>query len=233
MSRIIVSGVGNGMGCNVSSLLKSSDHEVAIISRGETGRKVAETIGAHYSRCDLMKFDDTISAVSELAKKMGGLDAVVHLAGGFFGKKETVDVVPDYFNSALNNNATTYYNVVQAALRYFPESGGSIVVISAARSVYLNSHIGYAAGKGAIDYMVRLLAHELIDRNIRVNAVSPGFIIKEKCGKGDVQDALGQVGRHDAQCVSQAVKMFVENSLVTGQILEVDAGFSSQAPSGL
>ena len=221
------------MGCNASRLLKSSGHDVAIISRGENGKNVAKEIGAHYSSCDLMKFEETARAISELSKKLDGLDAVVHLAGGFFGQKKLDEVDSAYFNSALGNNATTFYNVVQASVKHFPESGGSIVVISAARSVYMNSHVGYAAGKGAIDYMVRLLAHELLPRNIRVNAVSPGFIIKEKCGQADFQDMLGKSGRHDARYVSEAVRMLIENSIATGQILEVDAGFSSQVPSGL
>ncbi|MCL4336877.1 MAG: SDR family oxidoreductase [Candidatus Thermoplasmatota archaeon] len=233
MARIIVSGVGNGMGCNASRLLKSSGHDVAIISRGENGKKVAMELDAHYSNCDLMNFKETANAISELSKKLGGLDAVVHLAGGFFGQKKLAEVDSVYFSSALSNNANTFYNVVQGAVPHFPESGGSIVVISAARSVYMNSHVGYAAGKGAIDYMVRLLANELIPRNIRVNAVSPGFIIKEKCGQGDFQELLGKSGRHDARYVSEAVRMLIENNLTTGQILEVDAGFSSRVPSGI
>ena len=221
------------MGCNASKLLKGSGHDVAIISRGENGKKVAGEIGAHFSSCDLMNFEETSRAVSELSQKLGGLDAVVHLAGGFFGTRKVEEVDPSYFASALSNNATTFYNVVRGALPHFPESGGSVVVISAARNVYLNSHAGYAAGKGAIDYMVKLLARELAGRNIRVNAVSPGFIIKENCGSADFQDRLGKEGRHDARFVSEAVKMLVENSIATGQIFEVDAGFSSMIPRGL
>ena len=233
MSRVIVSGVGKGMGCNVSRFLKASGHEVAIISRGENGRNVARDIGAHYAGCDLMDMGDTSRAVSELAKKLGGLDAVVHLAGGFFGTRKLEEVEPEYFSSALGNNASTFYNMVEAALPYLSESGGSIVAISAARNVYMNSHVGYAAGKGAVDYMVKLLAHELAGRNIRVNAVAPGVIAKENCGTPDFQEKIGKEGRHDARFVSEAVKLFIESSIATGQILEVDAGFSSMVPSGL
>ena len=68
MSKIIVSGVGNGMGCNASRLLKSSGHEVAIISRGETGRNVAREIGAHYSSCDLM--DGTFSRARWVVRRL-------------------------------------------------------------------------------------------------------------------------------------------------------------------
>ena len=233
MSRIIVSGVGKGMGCNVSKLLKSSGHEIAIISRGETGANVAREIGAHYASCDLMNFEETSKTIADLTGKLGGLDAVVHLAGGFFGNRKLEDVEPSYFSSALNNNASTFYNVVKGSLSNFSNEGGSVVVISAARNVYLNSHAGYAAGKGAIDYMVKLLAHELAPRNIRVNAVSPGFISKENCGKADFQDKLAKEGRHDAKYVSEAVRMFVENKIATGQLLEIDGGFSSLVPSGL
>lgn len=233
MSRIIISGVGNGMGCNASRFLKSSGHELAIISRSETGENVAKELGAYYASCDLLDHSETSKAAASLTSQLGGLDAVVHFAGGFFGTKKTDEVDPPYFNSALINNATTFYNVVQASLPHFPESGGSITAISAARNVYVNSHVGYAAGKGAVDYMVKLLARDLSGRNIRVNAVSPGFIIKENCGNADFQDRLGQEGRHNARYVSEAVSMFINNSIATGQILEVDAGFSSVLPKGM
>ncbi|MEM0155311.1 MAG: SDR family oxidoreductase [Thermoplasmataceae archaeon] len=139
---------------------------------------------------------------------------------------------PAYFHSALTNNAATFYNAVEASLPLFSESGGSIVVVSAARNVYLNSNIGYAAGKGAVDYMVKILAKEFISKKIRVNAISPGFITKENCGESASQDYVGRKGRHGAISVSEAIGMFMDNNIATGQILEVDAGFSSVLPDG-
>ncbi len=233
MSKIIVSGVGTGMGCSISRFLKNSGNGVGIISRSNRGKQTADEIGAIYSRCDLMKHNDVAASYRELASKLGGLDGVVHLAGGFYSSKKPEEVDPEYFSNALNNNATTFYNVVEAALPLFPEKGGSIIVISAAKNVYMNSHLGYAAGKGAIDYMVRHLARELYTRNIRVNAVAPGFIAKENCGEPEMEEKLGVAGRHSARSVSEAINMLMFNSITTGQILEVDAGFSTMIPGGL
>ena len=233
MSKIIVSGVGPGMGCSISRLLKNSGNEVGIISRSDRGRTIADEIGVKYSRCDLGDSDATRTSFQELRGLLGGFDGVVHLAGGFYANKGSGEVNKELFTSALNNNAGTFYNVVKAALPLFPEKGGSIVVISAARSVYMNSHLGYAAGKGAIDYMVRLLARELYPRNIRVNAVSPGFIAKENCGEPASTERLGKVGRHNARSVAEAARTMLLSEIITGQILEVDAGFSSMIPGGL
>ncbi len=232
MSRIIISGVGNGMGCNVSRFLKSKNHELAIVSRGDAGAKVAKNLGTIYGKCDLLNFEDTRRTFREIVDRLGNLDGLVHLAGGYFGKTKTEEIKPEYFNSALTNNAVTFYNAIEASLPLFPERGGSIVVISAARNVYFNSNIGYAAGKGAVDYMVRLLANELIPRRIRVNAISPGFMAKENCGEGAGEDHLGRKGRHGAINVSEAVGMFIDNNILTGQILEIDAGFSLMLPDG-
>lgn len=233
MNRIIVSGVGTGMGCSISRYLKTSGNEIGIISRSEKGKNVADEIGASYASCDLMEPEDVASSFKELSSKMGGLDGVVHLAGGFYSARKPEEVDPEYFSRALGNNALTFFNAVKGALPLFPETGGSIVVISASRSVFMNSHLGYAAGKGAIDYMVRHLARELYPRNIRVNAVSPGFIAKESCGEPDVNMKLGSSGRHNARSVSEAVGMLITNNITTGQILEVDAGFSTMLPGGL
>lgn len=232
MSRIIVSGVGPGMGCSISTVLSQAGHRIAVVSRSEKGKSIAESLSAEYSQCDLSILSEVQESFKKLKESMGGLDGVVHLAGGFFSKRKNDDVDEEYFNKALNNNARTFFNVAKAAIPLL-SAGGSIVAISAARNVYTNSHLGYAAGKGAVDYMVKLLANELVPRNIRVNAVSPGFIEKDECGKPKKEEKLGISGRHDASMVARAVEMVLENRMVTGQILEVDAGFSSMTPMGL
>lgn len=232
MSRIIVSGVGPGMGCSVSTALSRAGHRIAVVSRSDRGRSIAESLSAEYTQCDLSKLSDVQESFGKLKESLGGLDGVVHLAGGFFSKRKIEDVDEEYFNKTLNNNAGTFFNVAKAAIPLLSE-GGSIVVISAARSVFTNSHLGYAAGKGAVDYMVKLLANELVPGNIRVNAVSPGFIEKENCGNSGKDEKLGVPGRHDANMVAKAVEMVLENKMMTGQILEVDAGFSSMTPMGL
>lgn len=233
MARIILSGVGPGMGCSVARLLVESGHGIGIVSRGEKGRKVASDLGTEYVSCDLGDPAETAGAFRELSTSLGGLDGLVHLAGGFFAQRKTEEVDGEFFRQALDNNAGTFFNAVGAALPLFSRNGGSIVAISAARSVYINSNMGYAAAKGAIDYMVRLLARELAPRNIRVNSVSPGFISKENCGEPEPEKGIGAAGRHSARSVAEAVNALLFNRIATGQILEVDAGFSSMPPDGL
>ncbi|MEM0155310.1 MAG: SDR family oxidoreductase [Thermoplasmataceae archaeon] len=87
MSKIIISGVGNGMGCNISRFLKSKSHELGILSRGDVGENVAKALGAFYGRCNLLDFENTKNTFSEIVHHLGKLDGVVHLAGGYFGKK--------------------------------------------------------------------------------------------------------------------------------------------------
>ena len=232
MSRIIVSGVGPGMGCSIVRLLKKNGNEVSVISRGEQGKKIAGELGVGYRKCDLMDQKSTEEAFADLAKSMGGLDSVVHAAGGFFTIRKLASVDENLFKSALLNNAVTLYNVLKVSSGLFPDSGGSIVAISAARNVYMNSHAGYAAGKGAIEYMIRALANEFVERNIRLNAVAPGFVAKEDCGSQKSPDRLGIAIRHDASYVAEAVVSLLYNHMITGQVLEVDAGFSTMIPSG-
>lgn len=232
MSKIILCGVGSGMGCNISTFLKNKGHEISIISRGENGMNIAKELGAHYAKCDLKSQKEVFNAFEKLTKAMGGLDGVVHIAGGFYGDKKIEDVDEEFFHSALTNHATTLYNVSKAASMNF-NNGGSIVVISASRNVYMNGNVGYAAGKGAVNYMVKQLSKEFAPRNIRMNAVSPGFIAKSDCGKTSISEKLIVPGRHDARFVSEAVNSLLFNEIVTGQILEVDSGFSMMVSKGL
>ena len=96
----------------------------------------------------------------------------------------------------------------------------------------MNSHAGYAAGKGAVSFTVLELAKELAPLGIRVNAVAPGFISKEDCGRSNVKGIIAN-GRHDAGPIASTVISLMNNTDITGQIIEVDFGFGIQIPNGL
>ena len=123
-------------------------------------------------------------------------------------------------------------SVAQCALNNLV-SGGSITFISAGSArVALPGTIGLAAINGAIETIIPTLAKELAP--IRVNAVSPGVIDTpwwDKMPK-EARDSIFEqtskslpvrrVGRPED--VSQAIAFLIENTFVTGTIIEVDGG---------
>ncbi len=232
MQGVIVSGVGNGMGCAIARYLSEKGFRVAVMSRSDGGKHVANMIGADFLRCDLRDPDSVREALDIFTGRGGSLDHVVHAAGGYFRKASIAETDFQFFADAVMNNAATFFNIVKAAVPLMKGKWGSITAVSAARHVYINSNPGYAAGKGAINLMVEEMAKELAPVNIRVNAVAPGFISKESCGSGAEETLLGK-GRHPAIPVAMTVHWLISGQAVTGQVVTVDSGFSLQLPDGL
>lgn len=234
MEKIILSGAGPGMSCSIARNLKEKGHVAHIFSRSEFGRDLAAELGFSYSSVDLLSSVQVKEAVDAAREKMGGLTAVVHSAGGFYGFRELHEVDEALFEDAIMNNARTFFNVVKASVPHLKENGGgSITVLTAADNVYRNGHVAYAAGKGAVTYMVKQLARELAGQNIRMNAIAPGFFNKKGCLEPVPEQDLLMKGRYSGVHIATAVSYLIESRLVTGQILEVDGGHSSMVESGL
>ncbi|MEM3676391.1 MAG: SDR family oxidoreductase [Thermoplasmataceae archaeon] len=228
MLRVIVAGVGPGMGCSIAKILRSRSYDVSIISRSEFGEKLAGELGAHYKRCDLTNFAEVRECIGELAGKMGGVDALVHCAGGFYSKEKLEQVTSDFLHKAIQNNVETLFNTVQAVFPFMKKNGGSIVAITAAKNVYLNGNVAYAAAKGSVAYLVRKLAAELAPNNIRVNSIAPGFISKDDCGTLPADRILLRKDRYPSISIAMAVDHLLSNPIITGQDIEVDGGVSTQ-----
>ncbi|MDG6940244.1 MAG: SDR family oxidoreductase [Nitrososphaerota archaeon] len=227
MKSVIVAGVGPGIGGMTARYLASRGYRLALISRSDYGREVAEETASWHARCDLLDPAETAKAIVSAAGALGGADAVVHAAGGYYARKALDETDDGFFTASLLNNVKTFYNVVRASAPYFKKRGGGVIVaFSAAPNVYLHSHAGYAAGKGGVEFMVRLFAKELAGDGIRVNCVSPGFFAKTGGQPVRSQEPLQKTGRYSPIHVAQAVEFLIEDDIMTGQSVVVDGGAS-------
>lgn len=234
MEKVILSGTGQGMSCSIARVLKEKGYSAHLFSRSEFGEDLAKELGFSHSKVDLLSYSEVKESVDTAIDKMQGLTAMVHAAGGFYGFKEVDGVDEMLFEDALMNNAKTFFNIVKASVPYLSDmGGGSITVLTAAPNVFTNGHIGYAAGKGAVTYMVKQLARELSGQNIRVNAIAPGFFDKQGCLAPKKEQGLLMKGRYSGIHIANAVSYVIESRLLTGQIIEVDGGHSSIIGPGL
>jgi 3-oxoacyl-[acyl-carrier protein] reductase len=126
-------------------------------------------------QADMSKAADVKRSFETTKTSLGVPNVLVNNAGTF--KFEPIqDVTEAEFHHHFDLNVLGAILAIQEALNYFPAEGGSIVNISsiASESPVANSSL-YAATKGALDTLTEALARKLGPRNIRVNAVAPGY----------------------------------------------------------
>ena len=136
------------------------------------------------------------------------------------------------WDAVINTNLTGAYNVTQPVIKVMmKQRSGAIVNMASIVGVYGNAgQANYAAAKAGLIGFTKSLAKELASRNIRVNAVAPGFILTDMTKDLDSEKItehipLKRLG--DASDIAQAVKyLSVDATYVTGQVLQVDGGLT-------
>jgi NAD(P)-dependent dehydrogenase (short-subunit alcohol dehydrogenase family) len=240
--RALVVGGGSGIGLASARLLAADGARVTLAGRTLSKLEDAATglrdgvpgaeIGV--SVCDVLIGDDVRRAV-DVAAGDDGLDIAVTVPGG--GPYSPVlGYGDDDFDTAIRANVRPQFLAIKYAGSSMVRSGGgSIVAISSTVAFFpMPFNAGYAAGKTAVDMLVRIAADELGGADVRVNAVRPGLTetdTTERLVGNDAirerfleQQPIKRLGRPDD--IAQAVRYFAgpESSWVTGQCLTVDGG---------
>ena len=126
---------------------------------------------------DLTDPDAAIAALEKAHAQLGGLDALLNIAGGF--RWETVqDGSPATWTDLYRLNVATTLNASRAAIPYLRASAaGRIVNVGAAGALKVALGMGaYAASKGGVHALTQALGEELKGEDITVNAVLPSII---------------------------------------------------------
>ncbi|MGH2417570.1 MAG: SDR family NAD(P)-dependent oxidoreductase, partial [Candidatus Limnocylindria bacterium] len=173
MSRVLVTGASGQAGGGVVEAFLAAGWQVTGTTRGSAPNDAAA--GVSWVSMDLADEASARAGTAQAVERMGGLDAVVCLAGGF--RLTPIDASSwDDFAGVIDLDYRPTVVTVLAALPHLGE-GGSIVTIGAkaAQSPGPRSS-GYAAAKAGVIAFSASLAAELRPRGIRVNCVLPGTI---------------------------------------------------------
>ena len=209
-----------------------------VISYAGNEAAAAEAVALAGPNARSMKFDvaDTAAcaaAVDEVVKGAGRLDVLVNNAGVAIDGL-AVRVKDNDWDRTLDTNLKGAFALCRAAARpMMKQRSGAIVNLTSVVGETGNvGQAAYAASKAGLIGLTKSLARELSSRNIRVNAVSPGFIdtdmtaglnaeLKAKMTEGI---PLGRLGSSDE--VARAVLFLASDaaSYVTGEVLKVNGG---------
>ena len=178
----LVTGGDSGIGRAVALLYAREGARVAIAylpeeqSDADETRKAIEAAGGECFGVagDLTdaSFCDTL--VEEVVKHFGKLDILVTNAGHQNRKKTLEEVTDEEFDRTFKTNIYAYFRLARAALRHM-QPGSAIIATSSETGIFGSKNLpDYSATKGAINAFTKTLAMNLLDRQIRVNAVAPG-----------------------------------------------------------
>ena len=239
--KAVVTGSDSGIGKSTAVALAERGFDVGITWRrdesgaAETAREV-ESKGrrAEVRRLDLLELGDVPGVIGELAEALGGLDVFVNNAGTGHSTP-FLELELAEWQQVIDVDLTGAFVAAQVAARRMVEAGkgGRIVnVTSVHEHVPLRGAAAYCAAKGGLGLLTKVMALELAEHGITVNAVAPGEISTPMTGAEDVDPATierpaipaGRPG--DAREIAAAIAFLAspEASYATGASLVVDGG---------
>lgn len=172
--------MGNGLGI-VKVFLKYGAKVVILDYADEIGAVVTDFVSNNKPvigyKVDIRDKAKVQGAIDDAYKKLGSIDIVVNNAGVCrLEKFETMSDELRDFHFDINIKGT--WNVTSVALPYMKEKGGSIINLSSVTGPMVadSGEVAYATTKAAVLGFTKSLAAELVENNIRVNAILPGYI---------------------------------------------------------
>ncbi len=239
-----ITGAGGYIGSETALLFAGQGIKVAVsdINEETVARTVAkiEAIGgtAKGYVADVSDSADIEAAINAAAEDLGGLDIMVHIAGGSARiAGPNVKYVPlveqeDYvIDRVLKINLHGAFWASRAAARIMIKQGRGGKIINFASTVGINGLANccdYAASKGGVMSLTRALAKELGPHGINVNAVAPGIVMRpEENGGSDRALKTNVLGK---KCLASDIANLVDflasekSGFITGQTYVCDGG---------
>jgi NAD(P)-dependent dehydrogenase (short-subunit alcohol dehydrogenase family) len=237
----VVTGSDSGIGKATAVALAERGCDVGVTwhrdegGAADTAREI-ESQGrrAEVRRLDLLEIGDVPGIVGELAEALGGIDVFVNNAGtGHTTPFLELDI--GEWEQVIDVNLTGAFVAGQAAARLMVEAGngGRIInVTSVHEHVPLRGSAAYCAAKGGLGLLTKVMALELAEHEITVNAVAPGEISTPMTGADDVDPTTQErpaipVGRPGhAREIAAAIVFLAERDAgyATGASFVVDGG---------
>lgn len=183
MTAVITGGAG-GMGR--STALKFA-REGANVVVGDIdpdgGATLTDELGSapgsiSFQRCDVSVEEDVAALIARAETDFGKLDTIFNNAGIEQPRTPTPEVTVDLFDTVIGINLRGTFLGMKHAIPALLRNGGGTIVNNSSVSAFANvgNNISYAASKGGVMSMTRVVAIEYAQQNIRCNAINPGVI---------------------------------------------------------
>jgi NAD(P)-dependent dehydrogenase (short-subunit alcohol dehydrogenase family) len=233
---VFVSGGGSGIGASIVEHFATQGSKVGFVDIDEAASKaIADKTGALFLKCDIRDVKAYQAAIGEVAGKHGPITALINNAARD-DRHELEDVTPEFFDERIAVNLRHAFFAIQAVAPGMKKAGGgSIVNFSSISYHTMTANLSvYQAAKAATIGMTRGLARDLGPDKIRLNSITPGWIMTQRqidlwlTPEAEADLMKAQVLKekvYPADIARMALFLAADDSrLISGQTFVVDGG---------
>jgi 3-oxoacyl-[acyl-carrier protein] reductase len=236
----LVTGAARGIGRAIALELAKGGASIALNDvNAEAGAEAVEAMKqAGAPQAKYYKFDVSVAsacdeAIEAITKDFGGLQILVNNAG-VSRDALLVRFKDEDWKLTLDINLTGAFNLMRAAGRIMmKQRAGAVVNIASVVGEMGNAgQAAYSASKGGLIALTKTVAKELASRNVRVNAVAPGFIdtpmtqALPEAARTKLSEAIPLARLGTPQDIANCVAWLVSDkaSYVTGEVVRINGG---------
>mgnify|MGYP001193054445 CR=1 FL=1 len=237
----IITGGASGIGAASSRLFAEEGAKVVIVDMNEeNGNSLAQEISSNggqaiFVKADVSNESDIENVFNETKSAFGKVDILFNNAG-IGAVKPTEELPFSEWRKTLAIDLDAVFLFSQKAIKeYFLPNGGGVIVNTASMYGWVGSpgSAAYNAAKAGVINFTRSIGLEYAERNIRVNALCPGFIETPILGDTDRQALISftpmkRLGTSEEIAKAALFLASDDSSFMTGNSLIVDGGYTAQ-----
>jgi len=241
----IVTGASKGIGKGIAVRYAREGAAVVLASRSmDLLSSIAGQINQEGGKAlawevDVTRFESVSTMVDKSVEQFGRLDIMVNNAGISMAHPSE-ELSPQDWQRALDTDLSgVFYGCQCAARKMIPQGGGCIINITSVYGIVAApGRAAYCASKAACNMLTKVLAIEWAKKNIRVNAIAPGYIrtelVQGVIDKGmlpleaiEKRTPLGRIGEVEELLGLSVYLASDESGFMTGSVVNIDGGWEA------
>lgn len=232
--NVLVTGGASGIGQATAARFLEEGSQVCVLDRSAEARaRVWKELSGLTAviDADVASLDQVQAAFAEAVERMGTVDVLINNAGISI-RHDFLDITPDEWDRVLDVNLKGVFYMAQTAARHMVDKGSGVIIntASTAGNIGYPHYADYSASKGGVIGLTLAMSLELAPK-VRVNAVSPGYVLtpmQRAEYTDEMLDAVNRkipMGRHAKPEELGALYAFLASddaAFATGQVYVMD-----------